>query len=216
MIRVFQADDHSIVREGLRALLSGEPDMELVGEAADGDEAVRKILALRPDVIILDLNLPRKHGLDVIREVKAAFPEARILVISSFGDDAHVFPALRAGAQGFLLKDALPADLLRAVRDVSAGQSALHPAVALRVLQELKRGREEQAQPAEPLTQREQDILRLVAHGLSNQEIAARLVVSERTVRTHMSNILAKLHLVNRTQAALYALKEGIATLDDL
>lgn len=214
MIRLFQADDHALVREGLRALVMTEADIELIGEAADGEEAVRKVLQLRPDVILLDLNMPRKSGLEAIAEIKAAMPEARILVVSSFGDDEHIFPAIEAGALGYLLKDASPTELLQAIRDVYAGQSSLHPSIAMRVLQKLKQPRQRPL-TEDPLTAREVEILRLVAHGLTNQDIAEKLIVSERTVRTHVSNILSKLHLANRTQAALYALREGIASLDD-
>jgi two-component system, NarL family, response regulator LiaR len=213
-ITVFHADDHALVRGGVRGLLLTEADMDLVGEAGSGSEAVEKVLALQPDVILLDLHMPEKGGVEAISEIKQAIPEAHILVLTSFASDEDVFPAIKAGASGYLLKDSSPQALLKAIRDVYDGQLALDPAVAQKVMQELR-------QPArrpltdEPLTQREMEILRLVAEGLTNQEIADRLVVSERTVRAHVSNILAKLHLANRTQAALYALREGIASLDD-
>ncbi len=213
-IRVFQAEDHGIVREGMRALLLTEPNMALVGEAADGVEAVDRVLALRPDVILMDLQLPRLSGVQAIQAIKDSWPEARVLVISSFGDEEHVFAAVRAGAMGYLLKDASPVDILQAIRQIHAGHPLLQPDIALRVIQELNRP--SRLPPTEePLTAREVDVLRLVARGLSNDDIAAELVVSERTVRTHISNILGKLHLANRTQAALYALRQGIASLDD-
>ena len=191
----------------------GEPDMEFVGEAGDGVEAVERIITLRPDVILLDLQMPRKTGLEVIPEVKRKMPDARILVITSFGDDAHVFPAIKSGALGYLLKDTSPDEILHAIREVAAGRSSLHPSIALRVLQEINKPPKKPL-TADPLTPRELEILKAVAHGWTNQDIADKMYVSERTIRTHVSNILSKLHLANRTQAALYALREGIATLD--
>ncbi len=213
MIRLFQADDHAIVRAGMQALIMSEPDMQLIGEAADGVEAVQKIAELQPDVVLLDLQMPRKGGLEAIPEIKRVAPDSKILVVTSFGDDDHLFAAVKAGAQGYLLKDSSPDAILNAIRDVAAGRGALSADVALRVIQEM--GKEPKVKPADPtndpLTSRELEILRLVAQGLTNQEIAEKFVVSERTVRTHVSNILGKLHLANRTQAALYALREGIA-----
>lgn len=213
MIRLFQADDHAIVRAGMQALIMSEPDMELVGAAADGVEAVRKIAELQPDVALLDLQMPRKGGLEAIPEIIACAPDCKILVVTSFGDDDHLFAAVKAGAQGYLLKDSSPDVIIHAIREVAAGRGALSADLALRVIQEM--GKEPKSKPAsptaDPLTSRELEILRLVAQGLTNQEIAEQFVVSERTVRTHVSNILGKLHLANRTQAALYALREGIA-----
>lgn len=213
-IRVLVVDDHAIVREGLRWLMSTEPGIDLVGEAVDGVEAVTKALELQPDVILMDLVMPRKGGIEAISEIKAQQPSARILVLTSFAEDEQVFPAIKAGAMGYLLKDTSPQALLRAIRDVHAGTPSMHPVVARKLIQELQRP---QTLPptAEPLTEREMDVLRLVARGLSNDEIAAQLVISERTARTHVSNILSKLHLANRTQAALYALREGLARLDE-
>ena len=213
-IRVFHADDHAIVREGVKALLSTEPGMQLVGSADNGDAAIIGALALRPDVILLDLQMPRRSGIEAIKEIKQAWPEANILVLTSFGGDEEVFPAIQAGALGYLLKDSSPQDLLQAIRDVYDGRSSLHPSVALKVIQELKK-LPELPPTTEPLTDREVEILRLVAEGLTNHDIAQKLVVSERTVRTHVSNILSKLHLANRTQAALHALREGIARLKE-
>ncbi|HFC11432.1 MAG TPA: response regulator transcription factor [Anaerolineae bacterium] len=214
MITVFQADDHAIVREGMEALIAATPDMQFVGSAGDGEEAVRKVLALRPDVILLDLQMPKKSGIEALLEIKAAWPEAKILVITSFSSDRHVFPAIRAGALGYLLKDATPTEIQQAIRNVYLGQSTLDPSIASRVLQEMLRSKN--ATPDSRPTERETEILKLIAQGYSNDEIAQQLVISERTVRTHVSNILAKLHLNNRTQAALYALREGIASLDDV
>jgi NarL family two-component system response regulator LiaR len=212
-IRVFLADDHAVVREGLAALIETEDDIEVVGTAENGEEAVRRVLQFQPDVTLLDLQMPRKSGLEAIVEIKQAMPSARILVLTSFGDDENVFTAIKNGALGYLLKDTHPHDLIRAIRDVYEDKSALHPDIALKVIRELNKPHD--LPPTEdPLTEREVDVLKLVSRGLSNDEIAERLVVSERTVRTHVSNILGKLHLANRTQATLYALREGITTLD--
>ena len=191
--------------------------MELVGESADGEAAITDILRTRPDVVLLDLHMPKKTGLEVIPIIKAQLPDVKILVITSFGDDAHVFPAIQMGAMGYLLKDTAPNDILDAIRELYHGRAAIHPTIALRVLQEVnKPRRQDKPLTEDPLSQREMEILKLVATGQTNQEIADYLVVSERTVRTHVSNILSKLHLANRTQAALYALREGIASLDDV
>ncbi len=213
-IRVFLADDHAVVREGLVALIETEADMEVVGTGENGEEAVRRVKHFRPDVTLLDLHMPRKDGLEAIVEIKEALPDARILVLTSFGDDEHVFTAIKSGALGYLLKDTPPHDLIRAIRSVYEGKSALHPDIALKVIRELNKP-DDLPPTADPLTEREVDVLKLVARGLSNEEVAEILVVSERTVRTHVSNILGKLQLANRTQAALYALREGITSLDD-
>ena len=213
-ITVFHADDHALVRGGVRGLLLTEPDIELVGEAGNGYEAVEKVLELEPDVILLDLHMPQKGGVEAIGEIRDAMPEAKILVLTSFATDEDVFPAVKAGALGYLLKDSSPQDLLQAIRDVYNGQLSLDPAVAQKVMGELRKPPRSPL-TEEPLTQREVEILKYVAEGLTNQKIADKLVVSERTVRAHVSNVLAKLHLANRTQAAVYALREGIASLDD-
>lgn len=214
-IRVLIADDHHVVRGGLRALLDTEPDIHVVGEAADGIEAVLKTRSLNPDVILLDLVMPRQSGIEAIQEIKREHPDARILVLTSFSDDEKVFAAIKAGALGYLLKDSSPYELIQAIRDVYAGESSLHPAIARKLIRELNRPAPNLPQTDEPLTEREVEVLVYVARGYSNQEIADALVISERTVRTHVSNILSKLHLANRTQAALYALKEGLTTLDE-
>jgi NarL family two-component system response regulator LiaR len=213
-IRVMIADDHAIVREGLRWLLQTEPGITLVGEAGNGAEAVALVERLDPDVILMDLVMPRMDGIAAIAEIRARHPEARILVLTSFAEDEKIFPAIKAGAMGYLLKDTSPQALLRAISDVHAGMPTMHPLVARKLIEEL-RGPAQLPPTDEPLTEREMDVLRLVARGMSNEDIAGQLYVSERTARTHVSNILRKLHLANRTQAALYALREGLARLDE-
>jgi NarL family two-component system response regulator LiaR len=194
--------------------LATEPDIEVVGEAENGREAVAEVERLQPDVILMDLVMPEVDGIEAIRRITARQPEARILVLTSFAADDKVFPAIKAGALGYLLKDSGPEELVQAIHQVYHGESSLHPTIARKLLQELSRP-SERAPTLEPLTEREVEVLRLVARGQSNQEIADQLVISEATVRTHVSNILSKLHLASRTQAALYALREGLASLDD-
>ena len=213
-IRVLVADDHAIVRKGIRALLATELDIEIVGEAENGREAVTEVEKLRPDVILMDLVMPEMDGIEAICRITARQPEARILVLTSFAADDKVFPAIKAGALGYLLKDSSPEELVQAIHQVYRGESSLHPTIARKLLQELSRPSERPPTP-EPLTEREVEVLRLVARGQSNQEIADQLVISEATVRTHVSNILSKLQLASRTQAALHALREGLASLDD-
>lgn len=212
-IRVMIVDDHHIVREGLRALIDTEPGMELVGEARDGYEAVVRTRSLKPDVILMDLVMPRMDGLEAISQIKRENESAHILVLTSYSEDAKVFSAIKMGAMGYLLKDSLPEDLLRAIRDVYHGQPSLHPSIARKLMSELNRPAEVPSMEEE-LTEREDDVLKLLALGLSNQDIADKLVISERTVRTHVSNILMKLHLANRTQAALHAWREGLISQD--
>ena len=213
-IRVLVVDDHTVVREGLCALIEEWPEFEVVGQAGDGDHAVRQARALRPDVILMDLVMPHKDGVAAIAEIKDEDPTVRILVLTSFSEDRKAFEAVKAGALGYVLKDSSSDELIQAIRDVYQGELALQPSLALRVIREL--GRPSSLPPAEePLTDREEGVLKLVAQGLSNQEIGNRLGISERTVRSHVSNFLEKLHLANRTQAALYALREGLASLDD-
>jgi len=211
-IRVLVVDDHLIVREGIKALLTEFDDMEVVGEAVGGEEAVRQAEALRPDVILMDLVMPEVDGIEAIRRISSLRLGARILALTSFSADDKVFPAIKAGALGYILKDTDPHDLVRAVRQTSRGESFLHPRIARKVLQELSQPAKRQTLP-EALTDRETEVLGLVARGLTNQEIADALFVSEPTVRSHVSNILAKLHLSNRVQATLYALREGLASL---
>jgi len=212
-IRVLIADDHPIVRRGLRSLLNTEPDLEPAGEAENGVEVVELARSLQPDVILLDLVMPQMDGVEALRRIKQENPDARIVVITTFADDEKVFSAIKSGALGYILKEASPDMLVQAIRDVHRGQASLHPAIARKVIGELSQPSE--LPPTEhPLTQRELEVLRLIARGLTNQEIAKELFISEGTVRFHVSNILGKLHLANRTQAALYALKEGLSSLE--
>jgi len=214
-IRVLIVDDHEIVRKGTRALLATKRDIQVVGEAKDGVDAVAQAQVLHPDVILMDLMMPKMNGVQATREITASQPEARILVLTSFAADEQVFPAIKAGALGYLLKDTSPQELLQAIRQVFRGEPSLDPTVARKVLAELSAPPPKPLTP-DPLTVRELEILRLVAQGKSNKEIASSLVIAEETVHTHVSNILNKLHLASRTQAALYALKEGIASMDDI
>ncbi|MEE8389733.1 MAG: response regulator transcription factor [Anaerolineae bacterium] len=212
-IRVLIADDHPVVRQGLRGLISTEPGMEVIGEAVDGVEAVLKVRSLQPDVTLLDMVMPRMNGVEAIKEIKAENPDARILVLTSFAEDDKVFPAIKSGALGYLLKDSSPQELLQAIRDVYQGEPSLHITIARKLMREID-------QPSglpptdNPLTEREVEVLRLVAQGFSNQKVAKKLFISQRTVGNYVSSILGKLHLANRTQAALYALRKGLTSLE--
>lgn len=213
-IRVMITDDHSIVRKGIRALLATEPGIEVIGEAADGLEAVDLAGKLQPDVILMDMVMPKLDGIEAIRRITAKRQSTRILVLTSFAADEKVFPAIKAGALGYLLKDSSPQELVEAIQRVHQGQASLHPAIARKLLDEMARGGGKQQPSPDALTEREIDVVRLLARGYSNKQIADEMVISEATVRTHVSNILSKLHLASRTEAALYALREGLASLD--
>ncbi|MEJ2207880.1 MAG: response regulator transcription factor [Anaerolineae bacterium] len=201
-IRVLIADDHAIVRKGICALLATEPEIEVVGEAEDGRQAIAHTQRLAPDVVLMDLVMPGLDGLEATRQIVIQQPRTRILVLTSFAGDDKVFPAIKAGAQGYLLKDSGPEELVQAIQQVFRGESSLHPSIARKLLRELA-----DPTPREPevdaLTEREIEVLQLVAEGHSNRQISEQLTISEATVRTHVSNILAKLNLGSRTQAAL-------------
>ena len=213
-MRVLIVDDHAIVRRGIRALLSEAGGFEVVGEADNGAGGRGARPDADPDVILMDLLMPGMDGIEATRQISSRQPQARILVLTSFAADNKVFPAIKAGALGYLLKDSSPEELVRAIRQVHRGEPSLHPTIARKLLQEIARPAEQQPAP-EALTEREMEVLRLIAQGLSNQEIADRIAVSEPTVRTHVSRILGKLHLASRTQAALYAVREGLADPDE-
>jgi NarL family two-component system response regulator LiaR len=213
-IRILVADDHAIIRKGIRAVLEIVPDIELVGEAINGWEAVAQAERLRPDVILMDLVMPEMDGIEAIRRIKERHPESRILVLTTFAGEDKILPAIQAGALGYHLKDSRPEELVQAIRQVHRGESSLHPVIARKVLEELSRPSDRPPTP-DPLTPRELEVLRLVAQGLENPEIAKRLFITEATVRSHVSNITSKLQVASRTQAALYALREGLASLDD-
>ncbi len=215
-IRVLLTDDHAIVRKGVRALLATELDIQVVGEAGDGAEAVAQAETLRPDVILMDLVMPRLDGIEATRQIMAKLPDTRILVLTSFAADEKVFPAIKAGALGYLLKDSSPEELVGAIHQVHRGDPSLEPSIARKVLLELTHPPKQQPLTVDPLTERELDVLHLIAQGCSNKEIAVKLSLSELTVRSHVSNILGKLHLASRTQAALYALQKGLTSLEDI
>lgn len=208
-IRVLLVEDQAVVREGLAAILSYVSDIEVVGQAKDGIEAVEMLSETRPDVILLDLVMPRQDGLTTIPIIKEKLPEAHILVLTSFADNERVYQAIKFGAQGYMLKDATHTQLIQGIRDVAQGQATLYPSIAMRVIRELNNPTE-LMYTTEPLTPRELETLRLISSGLSNQEIGQKLFVQESTVAKYVSNILDKLHLANRTQAALYAVRKGI------
>lgn len=213
-IHVLVVDDHAIIRRGMKAVLELVPDIQIVGEAENGLEAVTQAEKYQPDVILMDLVMPVMDGIEATRRIKAALPGARILVLTTFAGEEMIFPAIKAGALGYQLKDSSPDALVEAIRQVYRGEPSLHPLIARKVLQELLTPSEKPL-TTDPLTQREVEVLRLIAQGCENKEIAEKLVISEATTRTHVSNILSKLHLASRTQAALYALREGLASLEN-
>jgi NarL family two-component system response regulator LiaR len=211
-IRVLIVDDQAIVRKGICALLAEVAYVQVVGEAGNGEEALAQVQDLEPEVILMDLVMPGMDGIEATRQITNCHEGIRILVLTSFAGDDKVFPAIKAGALGYLLKDSEPADLLQAIQQVHRGEPSLHPIIARKVLREMQRSSKRPPTP-DPLTDRELEVLRLVARGLSNRDIAERLVVTEATVRSHVSNTLGKLHLANRVQATLYALQEGLTSL---
>jgi NarL family two-component system response regulator LiaR len=212
IIRILIADDHPVVRNGLRSFLETYPGIEIVAEAENGAQAVELAGELVPDVVLMDLLMPEMNGVEAIERIKSVSPSTCIVVLTSYPDDEYLFPAIRAGALGYLLKDTEPEALVDAIRAASLGQAALHPAVAARLLQDAG---SRKAEPPAELSARELEVLRLIARGRNNREIAEELTLAEGTVKSHVSNILSKLHLAHRTQAALYALKKKLASLDD-
>jgi NarL family two-component system response regulator LiaR len=212
-IRVLIVDDHIVVRQGLRAFLSVQSDVEIVGEAEDGEDAVRQAQDLVPDVVLMDLVMPKLDGIEALRQIRALSPSTKVIVLTTFADDDKVFAAVKAGASGYLLKDVQPADLADAIRTVYGGEALLHPTVAAKLMQEYAET-SSRSEAAAALTDRELEVLRLIARGRSNKEIALDLTVAEKTVKTHVSNILQKLHLADRTQAALFAVRERLVEFD--
>jgi len=211
-ISVLIVDDHAVVRQGLKAFLSLQDHIEVIGEAANGEEAVGKVRELLPDVVLLDLVMPRMDGISAIRQIRGISPSTQVIVLTSFAEDDKVFPSIKAGALGYLMKDVLPPDLVKAIEAAHRGEPLLHPEIAKKLMQEFTSA--PKAASADALTERETDVLRLIARGLSNKEIAAELYLSEKTVKTHVSNILQKLHLSDRTQAAIYAIQQRLVSLE--
>ena len=214
-VKILIADDHALVRKGLLALLAAKPEVQVVGEAADGIEAVRMARSCSPDIILMDLEMPRKDGIIAIKEIRRQLPQSKILVLTSYTDDQRVIAAIRAGANGYLLKTSTPDDLMRAIREVLQGRMPLDPEITSTVVRELERPAETPPTRPENLSNREIDVIRLIAKGYPNRQIAEELLISDRTVSTHVGRILKKLQLENRTQIALYALRKGLADLDD-
>jgi NarL family two-component system response regulator LiaR len=208
-VRVMLVDDHAVVRQGLRTFLDLQENITVVGEARDGVEALKLVHECSPDVVLLDLIMPRMDGIETVRRMKAARPQTQIIVLTSFGDDQKVFAAIRAGATGFLLKDVSPGDLALAIHAAQRGEASLAPGIATKLMQEIAVGGSP-ANDEQSLTEREYAVLALIAQGRSNKQISEELSISEKTVKTHVSNILTKLHLEDRTQAAIYALREGL------
>ncbi len=220
-IGVLLVDDHAVVRQGLRMFIEMQSDMQVLGEGTNGREAVELSDRLAPDVILLDLLMPEMDGVEAAQQILAHNPHSRILILTSFGEDDRVFPAIRAGAQGYLLKDILPQDLVQAIRETYHGKAQLHPDVARRLMQAVSgKSPSSEVQPSTvadellSLTEREREVLDLIARGLTNREIAEKMVISEKTVKTHVSNLLDKLDLEDRTRAAIWALKHGLGSKD--
>ena len=209
-ITILLVDDHRVVRQGVRAFLEAQPDMVVVAEAESGDKAVTLAAEYAPDVVLMDLIMPGMDGVEATRQLKKISPRSQVVVLTSYHEDEHIFPAIRAGALSYMLKDVGPEELAGAVRKAAAGEAVLHSRVAARVVREIHGARRDLTNPFTELSERELDVIRLIADGLSNAIIAEKLIISEKTVKSHVSNILSKLHLADRTQAAVYAWREGI------
>jgi two-component system, NarL family, response regulator LiaR len=214
-ITVLIVDDHQLVRSGVRTFLDKQADITVVGEAASGEEGLRLARELVPDVVLMDLVMPEMDGVETTRRLKQISPESQVIVLTSYHDDEHILPAIRAGALSYILKDVGTSELAGTVRKAARGEAVMHPHVAARVMQELRAGPRTQAPNATDLSEREIEVLRLIAAGRTNTEIAEQLVISEHTVKRHVSNILSKLHLADRTQAAVYAWREGVVDKDN-
>ena len=210
LISVLLVDDHSMVRQGVRAFLVTQADIAVVGEAGSGEEAIKLAEQHVPDVVLMDLIMPNMDGVEATRRVKQVSPRSQVVVLTSYHEDEHIFPALKAGALSYILKDVSAEELASVVRKAASGEAILHPRVAARVIKELQGRRAEGLNPFTELSERELEVLKLIADGMSNAEMAAKLFLSEKTIKGHVSNILSKLHLVDRTQAAVYAWREGI------
>jgi len=216
-IRILLADDHAVVREGTRELLEQEEDMEVVAEAGDGEEAVRLAIDRRPDVAIMDIAMPRLNGIEATKQIKTTCPATAVLVLTAYDDDQYVFALLEAGAAGYLLKDVHADELIKAIRAVRAGESVLHPAIARKVINRFAQPMDEREKKSalEQLTERELEVLKLAAKGMTNREIAQELVLSVRTVQVHLSNVFGKLGVGSRTEAVVHGLRKGWLTLKD-
>jgi two-component system, NarL family, response regulator LiaR len=209
-IRVGLIDDHAVVRQGLRTFLAAQPDLLVVGEAGSGEEALELVAAQVPDVVLLDLVMPGMDGVETLRRLKQISPHTQVVALTSYLQDELIFPAVRAGALSYLLKDAGAEEIADTVRKAAHGEVVLHPEVAARLMREIQGGRHTSLNPYLELSEREREVLQLIAEGLSNQQIAEQLVISEGTVKSHVSNLLSKLHLADRTQAAIFAWREGL------
>jgi DNA-binding NarL/FixJ family response regulator len=214
-IKLLLADDHAMVRRGLQVFLSTQNDIKLIGEAATGQETLAQVAALQPDVVLMDINMPGMSGIEATKQIKLSHPDVKVIILTSFSDQEHALPAIRAGAKGYLLKDIEPEDLVRAIINVNSGKVELHPDVAGQLMSQFADA-EQEATPSvidhgiSELTAREQDVLKLIASGKSNRTIAEELFISEKTVKSHVSHVLSKLGMTDRTQAAIYAVKNGL------
>lgn len=210
VIRVCVVDDHIVVRQGVQAFLATQLDIEVVGEAGSGEEAIQLVRELAPDVLLLDLAMPGLDGVETTRRVKQVSPQTRVVVLTSYVQDEYIFPAIRAGALSYLLKESGGEEIVNAIHKAARGESILHPRIASRVVQDLQGKRQAEINPFSELSEREMEVLHLIANGFNNATIAERLVISEGTVKSHVNNILGKLHLADRTQVAVFAWREGI------